>query len=109
MPVPQYPVFEAALTGRATLEGATVAPVAEGETWGNAKSLLDVAPQSAAELDAIRAAVVEQEGLLSSIFDVLRKVPRRVLMVFKLNDLTRSLDNALATTHSNVCAGAGTF
>jgi len=36
------------------------------------------------------------------LLDVLRRVPRRVLMVLKLNDLTRSLDHALMTTHSNI-------
>jgi hypothetical protein len=84
------------------LEGSSDDPVSPDEPWSNAKSLLDTQPQSAEELDAIRNAVVEREGLLISIFDVLRRVPRRVLMVFKLNDLTRSLDNALMTTHSNV-------
>jgi len=53
-------------------------------------------------MDAIREAVINREGLLLSVFDVLRRVPRRVLMVLKLNDLTRSLDHALSTTHSKV-------
>jgi aarF domain-containing kinase len=52
-------------------------------------SLTDLAPQSEAEMDAIRSAVMNQEGLLISVFDVLRRVPRRVLMVLKLNELTR--------------------
>lgn len=30
-----------------------------------------------------------KEGLIASIFDILRKVPRTVLMILKLNDLTR--------------------
>ena len=34
---------------------------------------------------------MQQEGVLLSVFDVLRRVPRRVLMVLKLNDLTRSV------------------
>jgi aarF domain-containing kinase len=84
----QYPVFEAALTGRATLEGA----------WGDdpeelsrrrASSVIDLTPQSEEEMEAIRHAVISREGLLLSVFDVLRRVPRRVLMVLKLNDLTR--------------------
>ena len=32
-----------------------------------------------------------KEGLMVSIFDILRKVPRRVLMILKLNDLTRQV------------------
>ena len=82
-------------------------------------SLVDMSPQTPAEIEAIRNAVVSKEGLLISVFDVLRRVPRRVLMVLKLNELTRCvqvatlhklrmlnerrhLDLALATTHSHV-------
>jgi len=46
-------------------------------------------PQSDEEKDAIRNAVMREEGVLLSVFDVLRRVPRRILMVLKLNDLTR--------------------
>jgi aarF domain-containing kinase len=52
-------------------------------------SLVDMSPQTPAEIEAIRNAVVNKEGLLISVFDVLRRVPRRVLMVLKLNELTR--------------------
>jgi hypothetical protein len=45
-------------------------------------------PQTEEEKDVIRKAV-RHEGLLLSLLDVLRRVPRRVLMVLKLNDLTR--------------------
>lgn len=51
--------------------------------------MIDMMPQSEEEMEAIRNAVVNREGLLLSVFDVLRRVPRRVLMVLKLNDLTR--------------------
>lgn len=82
--------------------------------------MIDMVPQSDEEVEAIQNAVVGHDGLLLSVLDVLRRVPRRVLMVLKLNDLTRlvivahpaiavtvfvlvrSLDRALATTHSNV-------
>jgi hypothetical protein len=64
--------------GRATLEGATDDPVGEGQPWGQAKSVLKLDRQSEAERDAIRNAVIEREGLLVSVFDVLRRVPRRV-------------------------------
>jgi aarF domain-containing kinase len=47
-------------------------------------------PQTPEEMEAIRQAVVQREGLLLSVFQVLRMVPRRVLMLLKLNDLTRS-------------------
>jgi aarF domain-containing kinase len=52
-------------------------------------SLVELLPQTHAEIEAIRNAVINKEGLLVSVFDVLRRVPRRVLMVLKLNELTR--------------------
>ncbi|KAF9447494.1 atypical/ABC1/ABC1-B protein kinase [Macrolepiota fuliginosa MF-IS2] len=95
-----YPVFEAAITGRAAMEGSW--DDAGDVAFKRASGLIDMTPQTEEEMEAIRNAVVAQDGLIISVFDVLRRVPRRVLMVLKLNDLTRSLDNALATTHSNI-------
>lgn len=46
-------------------------------------------PQTTEELEMIRDMVLQREGLVQSVFDVLRRVPRRVLMLLKLNDLTR--------------------
>lgn len=51
--------------------------------------MIDMLPQTVEEMEAIRDAVINREGLLISVLDVLRRVPRRVLMVLKLNDLTR--------------------
>jgi aarF domain-containing kinase len=53
--------------------------------------MLEQLPQTEQELEALRdtVGVMTKEGLLISVFDILRKVPRRVLMAFKLNDLTR--------------------
>lgn len=45
---------------------------------------------------------MEKEGLFLSILDLLRRVPRRMLMVLKLNDLTRALDASLHTTHGPI-------
>ncbi|KAJ8696863.1 hypothetical protein PTI98_006692 [Pleurotus ostreatus] len=136
----KYPVFEAAITGRAALEGtweddmgspsgvhsnhlrvskslhsyqSPHAPVQMGSlfivesenppsTFKRASGMIDMMPQTEEEMEAIRNAVINREGLLVSVFDVLRRVPRRVLMVLKLNDLTRHLDHALMTTHSNI-------
>lgn len=95
-----YPIFESAITGRATLEGTWVEEE-DYPSFSRASSMIDMLPQSQAELEAIRITVVKKEGIILSVLDVLRRVPRRVLMVLKLNDLTRSLDYALATTHSN--------
>ncbi|EGN99873.1 hypothetical protein SERLA73DRAFT_180133 [Serpula lacrymans var. lacrymans S7.3] len=100
-----YPVFEAAITGRAGMEG-TWEDGQESESnqggFKRASSMIDMMPQTEEEMEVIRNAVINREGLLISVFDVLRRVPRRVLMVLKLNDLTRNIDHALATTHSNV-------
>ncbi|KAL4073963.1 ABC1 family-domain-containing protein [Scleroderma citrinum] len=95
-----YPVFEAAITGRAALEGAWEEEPYDGK-FNRASSMIDMVPQSDEEVAALQNAVVNHDGLLLSVLDVLRRMPRRVLMVLKLNDLTRSLDRALATTHSN--------
>jgi len=83
--------------------------------------MIDMTKQTDMERDAMRYAVVQKEGVLISVFDVLRRIPRRVLMVLKLNDLTRwvfcslsclmstfdnifyrSLDRSLNTTHADV-------
>lgn len=95
-----YPVFEAALTGRAYLDDTLEDTPDSG--FKRRGSIVELSPQTPAEIEAIRNAVVGKEGLLVSVFDVLRRVPRRVLMVLKLNELTRHLDFALATTHAHV-------
>jgi aarF domain-containing kinase len=101
-----YPVFEAAMTGRAVLEGSwdddEEVPKVSSSQNGRASGLLDLAPTSEAEIEAIRDAVISRKGLFLDVLDVLRRMPRRVLMVLKLNDLTRHLDHALMTTHSNI-------
>ena len=51
--------------------------------------MIDLDKQSSAEIDAIQKAVMQREGLILDILSVLRRIPRRVLMVLKLNDLTR--------------------
>lgn len=51
--------------------------------------MVDLMPQTEDEMEAIRNAVIQKEGLLVSVFDLLRRVPRRVLMLLKLNDLVR--------------------
>lgn len=49
---------------------------------------MEIGQQTKEEAHRLRSAVVE-EGLMESLFDLLRRVPRRMLMVFKVNDLTR--------------------
>lgn len=118
-------MFEAAITGRAVLEETAndlEFNPADAVGFKRGRSMMELSNQSKEELEAIRAAVAQREGLLLDVLGVLRRVPRRVLMVLKLNDLTRSgylvieirlanrmcrsLDHALATTHSSVSEGA---
>lgn len=54
--------------------------------------MMNMNEQTEEEMAAIRFAVVNREGLLNSVFDVLRRVPRRIIMILKLNDLTRFVD-----------------
>jgi aarF domain-containing kinase len=58
-------------------------------SFQRASNMLEQLPQTDQEVEALRNAVMTKEGLLLSVFDILRNMPRRVLMVFKLNDLTR--------------------
>lgn len=58
--------------------------------------MIELNKQTEEEIEAIRNAVVQREGLLLDVFDVLRRVPRRVLMVLKLNDLTRRVSTGLS-------------
>lgn len=77
-----------AFKGRAGLEGTWDDDTGSSEKR-RPKSLVDMMPQSEEEMEAIRNAVVQKEGLILSVFDLLRRVPRRVLMLLKLNDLVR--------------------
>ena len=70
--------------------------------------MIALSRQSDQELEAIRNAVVQREGLLLDVFDVLRRVPRRVLMVLKLNDLTRCAYMHLWSS-VNECMTAGAW
>ncbi|GHJ87079.1 hypothetical protein NliqN6_3481 [Naganishia liquefaciens] len=87
-----YPILETAITGRAGLEDYE-------SPDSKAKNLLSLKQMSNDELDTIRNAMVEREGLIASIFSLLRNAPRRLVMILKLNDLQRALDISLATTH----------
>jgi aarF domain-containing kinase len=57
---------------------------ANATAFTRASSLLDMQPQSEAEMDIVRNTVVQKEGLLTSVFDLLRQIPRRMLMVLKV-------------------------
>ncbi|KAK0226103.1 ABC1 family-domain-containing protein [Armillaria fumosa] len=92
-----YPIFEAAVTGRAGLEGTF-----ESGTFERASDMMSISRQTEEEVQLIQNTIMTREGMFASILHVLRHVPRRVLMVLKVNDLLRNLDHSLVTTHSNV-------
>jgi len=97
-----YPILESAITGRSGLEGSDDANPNGVKGSKRKSSILDLdtgSSMSQDEQDHIRKTVMQKEGLFLDILQVLRKVPRRMLMVLKLNDLTRSLDASLHTTH----------
>lgn len=85
------------LVGRAVLKGSwdEIEEPSKRATFKRASGMIDLTAQTEEEMEAIRKVVVQKEGLLFSLFDVLRRVPRRVLMVFKLNDLTRYVRSAI--------------
>ncbi|PWN49959.1 ABC1-domain-containing protein [Violaceomyces palustris] len=100
-----YPILESAITGRAGLEGSDPNNPLGIKDRNRASSLLDMeggSSMSDEEQEHIRKTVMEKEGLFLSILELLRRVPRRMLMVLKLNDLTRSLDASLHTTHGSI-------
>jgi aarF domain-containing kinase len=65
-----YLIFQSAITGRASFN--EVSP-----------SLMDMAPADSKELRRLRQAVTA-EGIMQSIFGLLRQLPKRLLMVLKL-------------------------
>lgn len=75
--------------GRASMDTPDDPEEGSKSTFKRASSMMDQLPQTEQEVEAMRNAVMAKEGLLISVFNILRNVPRRVLMVFKLNDLTR--------------------
>jgi aarF domain-containing kinase len=90
-----YPILESAITGQTSL---------------GKSALLD---SGGTDVNKLRSAMMEREGLILDIFELLRVVPRwvvrwfgtdvrRLLMILKLSDLQRSLDQSLNTTHSPV-------
>ncbi|KAG8758772.1 hypothetical protein FRC14_007421 [Serendipita sp. 396] len=99
----RYHVFEAALTGRPT--GTWVGGKNHREKKGRlaalqqAASMLEMSDIEDAEMDKLRAMVVANGDIMVAMFDILRHLDSKILMLFKLNELTRSLDKSLKTTH----------
>ncbi|WWD07443.1 hypothetical protein V865_005542 [Kwoniella europaea PYCC6329] len=94
-----YPFLESAITGQINMADETNDP-----TYGSGSrptSLLELGTGSMSDdqVGKLRAAMMERDDLIVSIFELLRTVPKRLLMILKLSDLQRSLDQSLATTH----------
>lgn len=87
-----YPIFQSVITGRVSLDDPASAEAPEGSGF----SLLDMPPPDKKEMHQMRAAT-SVDGVVEQILKLLRTMPRRLLMILKLNDLTRSLDAALQT------------
>ncbi|KAG1808258.1 ABC1 family-domain-containing protein [Suillus subaureus] len=101
-----YPVFEAAMTGKplrwpAGTDGIIEADDGPKSTISRATGMPDMASQTEEKMELDRNTAA-QGDILVSVLDVLRRLPRRVVMILKLNDLARHLDHSLATTHSSV-------
>ena len=78
----QYPILESAITGRINV--ADMSPDSSRPS-----SLLSQNTMTSEELGKLRNAMLEREGLIVEIFELLRRVPRRLLMILKLADLQR--------------------
>lgn len=87
-----FPIFEAAITGRAPGGELTGSPESsdaqqkpsDGKENALATgSLLDLAVQTPEEAQKLRNAFLE-EGIIEGVFELLRRVPRRLLMVLKI-------------------------
>ncbi|GAA5938003.1 hypothetical protein JCM3775_002427 [Rhodotorula graminis] len=90
-----YVLFVTAISGRAAVDGV------DADGTGR-QSMLEMGANTDEEKKKVRKAMVQQEGLLPQLFALLRTMPRKLVMLFKVNDLNRALDLALQTTHSPV-------
>ena len=80
-----YPIFQAAITGRAALDDPNASR--SGSDLGlpdKRSSVMELGEHTEQEQKRMRHAIVQQEGLMLSLFDLLRRVPRRLLMVLKV-------------------------
>ncbi|KAK0570015.1 hypothetical protein OC861_000322 [Tilletia horrida] len=99
-----YPILESAITGRAGLVGSDPNNPNGVKGGTRASSILEQqggAGMTKDEQEHIRQTVMQKEGLFLDILQMLRTVPRPMLMILKLNDLIRSLDASLHTTHGS--------
>ncbi|KAG8835312.1 hypothetical protein FRC17_004094 [Serendipita sp. 399] len=98
-----HSLLQAALTGRPS--GTWVGGKKHRNKKGRlaalqqAASMLEMGNLEDTEMDKLRAMVVANGDIMVAMFDILRHLDSKILMLFKLNELTRSLDKSLKTTH----------
>ncbi|CAG7850525.1 ABC1 family protein MCP2 {ECO:0000305/PubMed:23781023} AltName: Full=MDM10-complementing protein 2 {ECO:0000303/PubMed:23781023}; AltName: Full=MIOREX complex component 13 {ECO:0000305/PubMed:25683707}; AltName: Full=Mitochondrial organization of gene expression protein 13 {ECO:0000303/PubMed:25683707}; Flags: Precursor [Serendipita indica DSM 11827] len=96
----RYNVFEAALTGRPSGSwGGKKQAAGRLQAIQQAAAMFDMGNLQDQEMEKLRTMLVANGGIMVAMFEILRGVDSKVLMLFKLNELTRSLDHALHTTH----------
>lgn len=64
--------------------------------------MLDMGTMNDGDMDKLRVMLVSNGDIMVAMFDILRRLDSKVLMLLKLNELTRALDHALSTTHPPV-------
>ena len=74
-----YLIFQSAITGRSSLESIDDQGVVTEKSF----SLMDMEPTSAEENQRIRKTIAS-DGFILNIFDLLRRVQKRLLMILKL-------------------------
>lgn len=94
----------AALTGRPTgsFSGGKKQKGGRLAALQTAAGMLDMGNLGDTEMEKLRTMLVADSNIMVQMFDILRKVDSKVLMLLKLNELTRALDHALGTTHPPV-------
>lgn len=75
-----YVLFVTAISGRAAVEGVS-------EDGTGRQSMLEMGANTDEEKKKVRTAMVQQEGLLPQLFKLLRTMPRKLVMLFKVRRL----------------------
>jgi aarF domain-containing kinase len=92
----------AALTGRPTGTFGKKQKQGRLAALQQAAGMLNMGNLGDTEMEKLRTMLVADSNIMVAMFDILRKVDSKVLMLLKLNELTRALDHALNTTHPPV-------
>jgi aarF domain-containing kinase len=99
-----YSFSTAAITGRPTgsFTGGKKSRSGRLAALQQTAAMLDMGNVGEADMEKLRNMVMTNGDLMVTMFAILRRLDSKVLMLLKLNELTRALDNALSTTHPPV-------